>query len=293
MSGVAAGTAMAKLGATPMKYPALSFCCAAALIAVAAHAADIEVPAANLGNGAPAVAELCRKARRGDAESQYQLAWLFAHGRGGERRDDWAAYLFFAASLQGHEDAKQMLRTVTWPSANTPTCLTEVAAAAPAAPAVAAVVAPSHIDRLVRRLAPQYQVPPQLALAIIDVESNFNVAALSPKNAMGLMQLIPQTAKRFGVRNAFDAQQNIRGGLAYLRWLLAYFEGNVALVAAAYNAGEGAVDRHRGVPPFDETREYVRRVMARVGSTMHPFDARVTAPSPRMRGMRSTVAPLD
>lgn len=284
---------MAKLCAKSMKLSALPFfCCAAALIAGAARAADAEVTTVSLRNSAPAVAELCRMARRGDAESQYQLAWIYAHGRGGERRDDWAAYLFFAASLQGHEDAKQMLRTVTWPSADTPTCLTEATAAAPAAPALAAVVAPSHIDRMVRRLAPQYQVPPQLALAIIDVESNFNVAALSPKNAMGLMQLIPQTAKRFGVRNAFDAQQNIRGGLAYLRWLLAYFEGNVALVAAAYNAGEGAVDRHRGVPPFAETREYVRRVMARVGSAVHPFDARITAPSARMRGMR-TVAQRD
>jgi soluble lytic murein transglycosylase-like protein len=96
---------------------------------------------------------------------------------------------------------------------------------------------------------------------------------------MGLMQLIPSTARRFGVRNAFDARDNIRGGMAYLRWLLAYYQGDVKLVAAAYNAGEGAVDRHKGVPPFAETQEYVRRVVARYGSAPHPFDARVASPS--------------
>jgi soluble lytic murein transglycosylase-like protein len=259
-----------------------------ALAATPAQADGADAFSVSTRNSAQAVAELCRLARRGDAESQYQLAWIYAHGRGDERRDDWAAYLFFAASSPGHGGASQMLHAVSWPAAAVPDCLTLTTAAAPE-PSSVVVTAPPHIDRLVRVLAPQYEVPAQLALAIIAVESNFDVAALSPKHAMGLMQLIPQTAQRFGVRNAFDAQQNIRGGLAYLRWLLAYFEGNVALVAAAYNAGEGAVDRHRGVPPFDETREYVRRVVARVGSTPQPFNARITAPSPRLREM---AAPL-
>ena len=236
-------------------------------------------------NSAQAVADLCRMGRRGDADAQYQLAWLFAHGRGDERRDDWAAYLFFAAASQGHGDAKRMLQSVTWPAAAVPDCFTHALAPA-AVSASVAVNAPPHIEKLVRKLAPQ------LALAIIAVESNFNVAALSTKNAQGLMQLIPQTAKRFGVGNAFDAQQNIRGGMAYLRWLLAYFEGDVALVAAAYNAGEGAVNQHRGVPPFDETREYVRRVVARVGTAAQPFDARITGPSPQLRQMRK-LAKLD
>ena len=236
-------------------------------------------------NSALAIESLCHLARRGDAESQYQLAWIFAHGRGDERRDDWASYLFFAASSQGHTGAKQMQQSVTWPAAQVPACLSGSTTPV-SARALVAVNAPPQIDRLVRKLAPQYQVPPELALAIIAVESNFNVAALSPKNAQGLMQLIPQTAQRFGVRNAFDAQQNIRGGLSYLRWLMAYFEGNVALVAAAYNAGEGAVDRHRGVPPFDETREYVRRVIARVGAAPLPYNAKVAAPSPQIDSLR-------
>lgn len=260
-------------------------------VARAQAEAQDAVAAVAARNSPQAAAELCRMGRRGDADAQYQLAWLFAHGRGDDRRDDWAAYLFFAAASQGHGDAKRMLQSVTWPAANVPDCFTH-AVIPPAAGALVVVTAPPQIERLVRRLAPQYQVAPQLALAIIAVESNFNVAALSTKNAQGLMQLIPQTAKRFGVVNAFDAQQNIRGGMAYLRWLLAYFEGDVALVAAAYNAGEGAVNQHRGVPPFDETREYVRRVVARVGTAAQPFDTRITAPSPQLRQMRK-LAKLD
>ncbi len=246
------------------------------------------VPAVLARNGPQAIAELCRMARRGDAESQYQLAWLFTHARGDERRDDWASYLFFAAASQGHADAKRMMGAMTWPTAEVPTCLvkSDVVAARPQAPSVE-VKAPPQIEKLVRRLAPQFQVDPKLALTIISVESNFDSYAVSRSAAMGLMQLIPQTARRFGVKNAFDSQQNIRGGLAYLRWLLAYFEGDVSLVAAAYNAGEGAVDRHRGVPPFDETREYVRRVVARFGNAPHPFDARVTAASPQLSDIRS------
>jgi soluble lytic murein transglycosylase-like protein len=256
-----------------------------ALAAVPACAATGDAgPAARARNSPAAVAELCHLARRGDAEAQYELAFLYAHGRGADRHDDWAAYLFTAASLQGHVFAEQMLRAVTWPVAAAPPCFTVVSALPPAPARFAA--APPDIDRLVRKLAPQYQVSPQLVLAIIAVESNFDVTAVSPKAAMGLMQLIPQTAKRFGVDNPFDPQQNVSGGLAYLRWLLAYFEGDVVLVAAAYNAGEGAVDMHRGIPPFAETREYVKRVMSRFGHLTQPFDSRITPPSPQIRVLR-------
>jgi soluble lytic murein transglycosylase-like protein len=117
---------------------------------------------------------------------------------------------------------------------------------------------------LVHQLAPEYGVSPRLALAVIRAESNFNPAALSNKNAQGLMQLIPDTSARFNVKKPFDPEQNLRGGLAYLRWLLAYFEGDVSLVAAAYNAGEGAVNRYRGVPPYAETQGYVKRIIESV-----------------------------
>ena len=242
-------------------------------------------------NSPQAVATLCHMARRGDAESQYQLAWVFAHGKNEERRDDWASYLFFSAASQGHPGAKRMLDTVSWPAAAPPDCLVRsdfaLRGGGLRAPTVE-VKAPPHIEKMVRNLAPQFKVDPKLALTIISVESNFDSYAVSRSAAMGLMQLIPQTARRFGVRNAFDAQQNIRGGLGYLRWLLAYYEGDVALVAAAYNAGEGAVDRHRGVPPFDETREYVKRVVARFGNGKQPFDRRVTPPSTQLREMRAS-----
>ena len=135
------------------------------------------------------------------------------------------------------------------------------------------------IADLVQRIAPRYGVDPRLALAVIAVESNFNALARSVKDARGLMQLIPETAARFNVRDRYDMKENVRGGLAYLRWLLAYYQGQVALAAAAYNAGEGVVDRYGGVPPWPETRNYVRRVMALFRRTHHPYDPAVVGPS--------------
>ena len=118
---------------------------------------------------------------------------------------------------------------------------------------------------LVVRLAREYDVDPRLAQAIAGVESNFDRLAQSPKNARGVMQLIPETAARFNVRDPLDAEDNIRGGLAYLRWLHRYFKGDLVRVVAAYNAGEGAVQRYGGVPPYFETRAYVGRVLTMAG----------------------------
>lgn len=114
---------------------------------------------------------------------------------------------------------------------------------------------------IIRQRAPRYGVDERLALGIALAESNLDASAVSPKNAQGVMQLIPDTQARFGVKNAFDAEQNVKGGLAYLKWLQARFNGNPTLVAAAYNAGEAAVERHSGVPPYRETEDYVRRVL--------------------------------
>ena len=108
--------------------------------------------------------------------------------------------------------------------------------------------------------ARQHGVDEAIVRAIIHAESAFNPTALSRVGAQGLMQLMPPTAKRFGVSNAFDPQQNIQGGVKYLAWLLKRFNGNLTLAAAGYNAGEGAVDRHKGVPPYRETQHYVQRV---------------------------------
>jgi len=105
-----------------------------------------------------------------------------------------------------------------------------------------------------------YGVEEAVVRAIIHAESAFRPNALSRVGAQGLMQLMPATARRFGVGNAFDAGQNIRGGVQYLAFLLKRFNGDLALAAAGYNAGEGAVDKYRGVPPYSETQRYVQRV---------------------------------
>ncbi len=103
-------------------------------------------------------------------------------------------------------------------------------------------------------------VDPAIVRAIIHAESAYNPKALSRVGAQGLMQLMPATARRFGVTNAFDARQNIHGGVQYLAWLLKRFKGDLTLASAGYNAGEGAVDKYKGVPPYSETRRYVERV---------------------------------
>ncbi|MDA0190558.1 MAG: transglycosylase SLT domain-containing protein [Proteobacteria bacterium] len=233
----------------------------------------------------------CEAARLGDAEAQYSAGWMHANARGTPRDDALAAYFFALAAAQGHIPAERMLRFVGEPADTMPECMRPPPLPEPEdeidLPAGEQV---QKIAGLVRALAPEYGISPRLVLAVIRSESNFNPQAVSPKNAQGLMQLIPDTAIRFNVRKPFDPEQNLRGGLAYLRWLLAYFEGDVALVAAAYNAGEGAVNRFRGVPPFPETREYVRRITDLFRNKSHPYDPGVTSPSPELPRMRSVRA---
>jgi len=138
----------------------------------------------------------------------------------------------------------------------------------------------------VHKLAPQYAIDPKLVMAVISTESAFNPGAVSPKNAQGLMQLIPETAERFGVKKVFNPVENIKGGLAYLRWLLAFFQGDVSLVLAAYNAGERAVEKYRGIPPYPETRSYVRKITSVYRNATHPFDSGVVEPSPLMESLK-------
>jgi soluble lytic murein transglycosylase-like protein len=106
----------------------------------------------------------------------------------------------------------------------------------------------------------QFGVEEAIVRAIIHAESAYRPNAMSRVGAQGLMQLMPATARRFGVANVFDPAQNIRGGVQYLGWLLKRFNGDLKLAAAGYNAGEGAVDKYKGVPPYAETRRYVQRV---------------------------------
>jgi soluble lytic murein transglycosylase-like protein len=119
---------------------------------------------------------------------------------------------------------------------------------------------PPEINDLVEQTAGRLQIDPQLVHAIIKVESEYDPKAVSAKGAMGLMQLIPETAQRFGVENPFNPKENIEGGVSYLKHLLDVYRGDLSLSLAAYNAGEGAVQRFGGIPSFAETRDYVRKV---------------------------------
>ncbi len=116
-------------------------------------------------------------------------------------------------------------------------------------------------DDLIARLARSHAVDAALVKAVMHAESGFNPHATSRKGASGLMQLMPATAARFGVRDIYDPKQNVRGGVRYLKYLLARFGNDHRLVVAAYNAGENAVKRYGGVPPYPETRAYVRKVL--------------------------------
>lgn len=241
---------------------------------------------------ARAIRLYCEAARLGDAEAQYSLGWMYANGRGVARNDAMASLFFWLAAWQGHSHAQEMLRFVGEVSAEPPKCMRDPQVppaawvATPEEPFVPATPEQKKVADLVYKLAPEYRVNPRLALAVIRAESNFDPKAISRRNAQGLMQLIPETAARFNVRKPYDPAQNIRGGLAYLRWLLAYFEGDVALVAAGYNAGEKTVDRYRGVPPFAETRAYVKRIMQLFRKNEHPYDATATEPSPELHRIR-------
>lgn len=119
----------------------------------------------------------------------------------------------------------------------------------------------SKFDEMIRSQAQEQSLEPALVKAVVHAESMFDPSATSNKGAMGLMQLMPATARRMGVTDAYHPEQNLAGGTRYLRWLLNRYEGNLRLAVAAYNAGEGAVDEFKGVPPYSETVEYVKRVM--------------------------------
>ena len=121
-------------------------------------------------------------------------------------------------------------------------------------------ISPRGINEAVEAIAATQSLPPELVHSVIKVESNYNTQAVSPKGALGLMQLMPETARRFGVSNAFDPIDNIQGGAKYLKYLLDLYKGDYSLALAAYNAGEGAVEKYRSVPPYPETVNYVIQV---------------------------------
>ncbi|HVR95871.1 MAG TPA: lytic transglycosylase domain-containing protein [Thermoanaerobaculia bacterium] len=119
-----------------------------------------------------------------------------------------------------------------------------------------------NLEPLIQRHSTAQQLDPKLVQALIQVESGYNHRALSRKGAMGLMQLMPSTASLLGVSDPYDPDQNVRGGTTYLRRMIDKFQGRLEWAVAAYNAGPGAVERHRGIPPYRETRDYVQRVLS-------------------------------
>ncbi|HMD99916.1 MAG TPA: lytic transglycosylase domain-containing protein [Terriglobia bacterium] len=147
-------------------------------------------------------------------------------------------------------------------------------AAASPAPA-----APTTFDDLIDKTAARHHVDPQLVEAVVRVESDGNPHAFSSKGAQGLMQLIPATAQRLGVQDPYDRRQNVEGGVSYLRYLLDRFGGDVSLALAGYNAGENSVVRSGGVPPFKETRAYVRRVNELYGAGAGTAESSEQAPA--------------
>lgn len=135
------------------------------------------------------------------------------------------------------------------------------------------------LDSLIRQNGAKYGVDPYLIFCVMEQESHFNARALSPKGARGLMQLMPGTAARFGIRRPSDPAQNIAGGTRYLKQLMGQFNGRIDLVLASYNAGEGAVMKFGNrVPPYRETRDYVKRISFRYGKTKRATPAKAEAP---------------
>ncbi len=171
------------------------------------------------------------------------------------------------------------------PAARSPRPAARRSAAAWSAPLWPAAVRVASYGSLIRDAAVRHSLSPSLVEAMARVESGFNPTAVSRKGARGLLQVLPATARRFGFRSdrLLDPEHNLAAGTTYLAWLLDRYRGDVDLALAAYNAGEGAVDEHGGIPPFRETREYVRRVKAALAGT---------APSAGEQGMPGEFPPV-
>ena len=238
--------------------------------------------------------QYCKAARDGDANAQYAMGWIYEHGKGVTKNSKIAHQFYSMAAEQQHALALESISETTVVKlegdllAELPKCMepdpiivVTVPPQTSAAPPVeenpisektaALFMSQKRIYKIVNKIAAKHNIDPNLVMTFIAIESGFNPQATSMRNAQGLMQLIPETAARFGVKDAYKPEDNIKGGVAYLKWLLAYYQGNVELVAAAYNAGEKAVDKYKGVPPYEETKLYVKKIAKLYNKLMHPY----------------------
>ncbi len=208
----------------------------------------------------------CRADADGHANAAYAIGRMYESGQGFKRNKAMAAAWFHRAVTLGSKEAvwwSDETRRFRKGPARCPNGWGRGSKEKPQAP--------KEIRALIEKLAPQYGLDPQLVLAVVAVESSFLTHAVSSARAQGLMQLIPATADRFGVRDVFNPEDNLRGGMAYLKWLLHHFKGSVTLALAGYNAGEGAVKRFGGIPPYKETRNYVSKIRLLYDKREHPY----------------------
>ncbi|WP_113721639.1 lytic transglycosylase domain-containing protein [Aeromonas salmonicida] len=226
------------------------------------------------GNLTQAIHFYCAAATTGNPEGYFRIGRLLATGPGSVRNPKMAnAYLAMAMRL-GNQQAARYYNARIGNAIMGDQCGAGVGGGAgsyfaeiPNTPfnldAYLARQSPTKqkLATMLRHAAKHHSLDERLVLAIAIAESNLNSRAVSPKNAQGLMQLIPETQQRFGVTRPFDPAQNIKGGVTYLKWLDRRFDGNWILMSAAYNAGERAVEQYGGIPPYQETQQYVRRVL--------------------------------
>jgi Transglycosylase SLT domain/Sel1 repeat len=219
--------------------------CAGDTVPRARHGRQVELADAN------SYTHHCVAFLQGDTEAAYRLGWMRFSGRTIPADNARAAGWFRLAAKQGDVQSQRILSDLL------PSIQPEVDVDCPLRKGRADR---ATIEAWIRVLAPGYGLDANLLLALVDVESRFNPRARSPKNARGLMQLMPATARRFEVEDIWDPFENLRGGMAYLRSLLDQYQGDLDLSLAAYNAGEQVVNRYGGIPPYRETRDYVKHI---------------------------------
>jgi hypothetical protein len=207
----------------------------------------------------------CEAAQVGAAGAYLNLGWMYLNGRGVARDDNIAVFWLQRAAEHGVTQAANILHLLsTTIGAEKSSCIQKPNNQGHP---------PAELRKLVTAKAQAAGVDAKLVMAIISAESGFDPAAVSAKNARGLMQLTSETAKRFGVRDPFNIDENLRGGISFLAYLMKRFHGDVALTLAAYNAGEGAIDEWDGIPPYKETINYVGRVTS-ICACFDPNDGR-------------------